>query len=61
MSKNCDTTHKDSSGLTPKEFCLRYYNDTDPLFLTAYEKFEIWDIIENARDFSEIWANFKKS
>lgn len=61
MAKNCDTTHKDSNGLTPKEFCLWYYNNVDPLFLTAYEKFEIRDIIENARNFGEIWENFQRT
>jgi len=45
MGKNCDTTQKDANGLTPKEFVTRYFENVNPMFVTAYEKFEIRDII----------------
>jgi len=54
LGKNCDTTHKDINGLTPKEFCLRYFENSCPTFLTLYEKFEVKDIIHNSRDFNDI-------
>ena len=54
LGKNCDTSIKDSKGQTPKDFLLRFYDDVSPTFVAAYIKYETRDIIENARDFSEI-------
>jgi hypothetical protein len=61
LSKNCDTTAKDGLGQTPKEFNMRFYDDVAPTFLAAYDKFEIKDIIENARDFDEIKERMSKN
>ncbi len=51
---NCDTNVWDKDDLTPRTFSEKYYKHTSPTFLAEFRKYEIRDLIDNSRNFSEV-------